>query len=380
VREYFDRELLERYRPELRYDRQYDYRVTAVETIVDNPGNLLRRGDGEVIARAGGHPSLTLDVLTAYPAGVSPDRDDCLAEAPDYLGDARRMEPELRYTSRVYGRCVDDGGRTWLQYWFWLYYNPKNLFGFGKHEGDWEMMQLGLGAHGRPEVATYAQHDSGEARRVSGDQLEFVADGADWHPVVYVAPLSHASYFEAQSHPYLIGIDHPYGDGPKASPPIAEFGAWNAWPGHWGSSERVIAGRIGNGPASPGNQGRKWTSPARWHGSMRRRWARVLLGTWVHALGTLSFPPSPEIDARIEHIGPDAHAVIKYRLAGRGFRQARHLYITVHDGDNVIASRALKGARTPGRSTVRLPYSPEHCVVYASAFNRLRQRSDLAQA
>lgn len=39
--DHFDRELLERFRPELRYDRQYDYRATAVETMVENEGNLL---------------------------------------------------------------------------------------------------------------------------------------------------------------------------------------------------------------------------------------------------------------------------------------------------------------------------------------------------
>jgi len=165
--------LLERHRPVLRYDRQYDYRAASVLGAVENPGNILRHADGEVLARAGGEPALSLEALAAYPAGLAPRRDDCLAMAPDVLGDARRMEGAERYAGRLYGRVAEDSGRTWLQYWLWLYYNPKNLFGFGKHEGDWELVQIGLGADGRPELAAYAGpraragRPSGAARRAS---------------------------------------------------------------------------------------------------------------------------------------------------------------------------------------------------------------------
>ena len=47
-------ELLSRHAPVLRLDRQYDYRLTSISSILENPGNLLRPRDGEVIARAGG--------------------------------------------------------------------------------------------------------------------------------------------------------------------------------------------------------------------------------------------------------------------------------------------------------------------------------------
>ena len=87
-------ELLRRHVPLLRFDRQYDYRLAAVEGIVENPGNLLRTADGEVIARVGGEPALTLDLLSAYPDDREPSSDDCLCQAPDVLGDARRMEVE----------------------------------------------------------------------------------------------------------------------------------------------------------------------------------------------------------------------------------------------------------------------------------------------
>ena len=377
AREFFDRSLLERFRPELHYDRQYDYRATAVETLVENPGNLLRRFDGEVIARVGGAPELSLELLSSYPDGLEPRTDDCLCEGPDPLGDARRMERE-GYPPRVYGRCVEEGGRTWVQYWFWLYGNPKNLFGFGKHEGDWEMVQLGLGAGHRPEVVTYAQHDSGEAHRAEDDKVLLVEESGDPHPVVYVAPLSHASYFRAQTHPYLVGIDHPFGDGPRVRPPVHEFGAWNEFLGRWGNSERVIARRIGNGPPSPAQQGLKWESPARWHRAMRRRRLRVLLGGAIHAIGALTYPPPPKIEAR-RH---DHRVEVAYRLAGSGLKAGRHIYITVHDGEDVVASRALQAREQAGSETLRVPAyaAVENLTVWASAFNRLRQRSTLACA
>ena len=103
----------------------------------------------------------------------------------------------------MYGRVKEDGGRIWLQYWLWCYYNPKHLLGFGKHEGDWEVVQIGLDAATTPEVATYSQHENGEAR--DWDKARRQGD----HPIVYVAPLSHACYFEPGAHPYVFGVDNP---------------------------------------------------------------------------------------------------------------------------------------------------------------------------
>src|SRR5215210_2749726 len=114
--EFYDQALLDRFRPRLCYDRQYDYLTCAVETMVENPGNLLRRRDGDVVARVDGRPKLTLGLLDGgYPSGLAPEASDCLCQAPDHPGDWRRMEGDPRFSERVYGRCVEDGGRTWLQ-------------------------------------------------------------------------------------------------------------------------------------------------------------------------------------------------------------------------------------------------------------------------
>ena len=371
--------LLERHKPLLKFDPQYDYRLLAVESAVENRGNVLRTDDGEVIARAGGSPRMSLRTLSSYPPGTVPSGDDSIALAPDLLGDSRRMEGELRYEGRIYGRVVaGTDGRTWLQYWFWLYYNPKNLFGFGKHEGDWEMIQVGLGTDGTPEVVTYAQHARGDARNWSDRGITF-ADRERLRPVVYVAQGSHASYFEPRTHPLLagpllIGIDHPRDDGPACEYPVAPIGRWARWPGHWGSSERAILGE-GKGPPGPANQGGKWTDPAAWHRKLRIQRFRYFLGQAIHFLGKLTFPKTPEIT----HATSDGHRV-RIGWSMSKLRPRRHLYITLHEGDRVVASRIIKSAEGYGETVMPMPRGEEADRVIASAFNVLRQRSDLARA
>ena len=367
-----ERLLLERHRPLLRFDPQYDYRVLAAASAVDNAGNLLRRRDGEVIARAGGTPPLGLDTLTAYPAGLDPSDTDCLAMAPDYAGDARRMEWEDDHRGRLYGRVRQDRGRTWLQYWFWLYYNPKNLFGFGKHEGDWEMMQVGLGANDVPEVATCAQHDTGEARPWREDCMAFHPDDPQ-RPVVYVAPLSHASYFEPGTHPYLLGIDHPRADGPPADLPVVPFGAWAGWPGRWGNTERTIGGRLGNGPPSPSRQGPKWEQPGVWHERMRHRRLRVLLGRAIHRAGRLTYPLPPDLRVLGIH---ESRVVVEWALREDPGRRGRHLHLTLHQDHYVIASRVVAEAGAKGTTTLSVPPGRTPTAVMGTTYNRLRQRSD----
>jgi hypothetical protein len=365
-----DLDLLERHKPVLRFDRQYDYRLAPVQGAVDNPGNLLMTMQGEVIARVGGDPGLTLALLSGYPDGREISDDDQICFAPDAQGDARAMEGRPEYAGRIYGRVCEDGGRTWLQYWFWLYYNPKNLFGFGKHEGDWEMVQIGLGADEEPELIGYAQHDSGESRKPH--QMEWVERGGGRHPVVYVAPYSHASYFEDGAHPYPVGIDHPTGGGREDWLPVEHFGDWVNWPGHWGNSERVIANRIGNGPSSPSRQNPKWDNPAAFQRKLRLRWLRAKIGRLMYLVGKLTFPPPPELSARVQ----GHRCVVTYRTPGR---RSRHLYLTVHDGQRVVASRRVRCAGEGAEETIRLERVPAEPVVCGSTFNRLRQRSDLVE-
>jgi hypothetical protein len=361
-----DRELLERHKPILKFDPQYDYRALNASSALANPGNVLLREHGEVIARSKEGGPLTLTALTEY----EPEPGDFLALAADHPGDSGRMEWEEDHRGRIYGRVVRDGGRTWLQYWFWLYYNPKHLFGFGKHEGDWEMIQIGLGEDLEPEVASYAQHNSGEARPWKKGAMDF--DETDPNrPLVYIAPFSHASYFKPGSQPYVLGVDDPRRDGPHADLPLAEFGDWATWPGKWGNPERSFLGRIGRGPSSPGHQGDKWHAPAAWHRSLRHRRLRVLLGRAAHRLGSLTYPREPtELSARPDGSG---RVTVEWELAPR--RRGRHLYVALHQDHLVLCTRRVRAAERRGETSLKIPDGRTPTAVTLSVYNRLRQRS-----
>ena len=190
--------LLRRYAPELRYEAQEGYFSDSAAEMTDNFAgsrqNYLVSSSGTRIAAANpadplAHLSLGFLGDPVYADGRAATTGDYLDAAnTNYQQDAQRMRA-AGYADRVYGRAVVSGGRTWLQYWFFYYYNPQNVLGFGVHEGDWEFVQVGLNADGAPDVATYAQHSGGEQCAWS----RVVKSGEA--PVVYVALASHASYF-----------------------------------------------------------------------------------------------------------------------------------------------------------------------------------------
>jgi hypothetical protein len=265
-------ELVERHRPLLKFDAQEPYLAISAGSIVVNPSNALIRHDDTVLGRVDreGH-GLSLELLADYPGSLTPHPGDRLDEAPDVLTDARRMQDDPAIAERAYGRAVVDGPWLWLQYFSWEYYNPKHLLGFGKHEGDWELVQIGLDADQVPRVATYAQHSGGAGR--AWEEVEREREGDAEYPVVYVAPFSHASYFEARTHWHPGGPDTPDGNGHAYRPLIERFGAWATWPGRWGNSTGVLGGRLGGrSPRSPGAQTGRWDRPTSFHdGAQRRR-------------------------------------------------------------------------------------------------------------
>ena len=162
----------------------------SAASITDSRDNALKRSNGSIVSRAGG--GLSLALLSAYDV-----RDgDRLDEAGDPLPAARRFQGDPAYRERVYARVKPDGGRVWLQYWLWCYYNPKHLLGFGKHEGDWETAMV-IVRNGQPIAVACSQHESGEQR----DWAHVETRGN--RPVLYVAVGCHALYFEPAR--YVIG-------------------------------------------------------------------------------------------------------------------------------------------------------------------------------
>jgi hypothetical protein len=292
------------------------------------------------------------------------------------------MQARRSYADRVYGRVVRDAGRIWLQYWLWYCYDQKQILGLGSHEGDWEMVQVGLDADGRPEIVTCAHHETADARR--WEDVERRRSSAGEHPTIYVAPFSHASYFEPGSHFYLGGVDNPDGQGAGVLPTVEPFGEWVEWPGRWGGSPGILSrwtgGRLGGrSPSSPAFQHKRWRHPARWHRRARRRTWRRSIRRALWGVGKLSYPSRPSISAGL--IGDVL--VVDYALPRTLLRRGRYLYITVHvqdGGHRILAKQAVRVRGRSGTVVVTLPYQPPTCTVRATAFNFARQRSERHEA
>jgi hypothetical protein len=256
-------ELLERYKPHLIYDSQETYFADSAAEWTDAPTNVLTRGQ-RILAAATPEPGqqlLTLDFLggKTYSDGTRVQKGDLLGRpAKDYLDSYRLLHPQERYRNRIYGRAVDGRSRLWLQYWFFYYYNdaPLKWIGYGKHEGDWEMIQLRLLDDGRPDLAVYAQHKVAGVRQWA----DVEKTGLGETPVVYAARGAHASYFAPGSH------WNDRADGGRPAPPLAlevlgdASPAWVAWPGRWGDTvaESDILGQ--SSPSGP-SQHKQWKRP-----------------------------------------------------------------------------------------------------------------------
>jgi len=361
---------LERHRPALVYDPQEAYRAMSAASLTDNPGNTLERKSGSVVARAGA--GLSLALLSTYRVEAG-DRLDAFG---DPLPASRRFQADPAYHERVYGRVAEDDDRVWLQYWLWCYYNPKHLLGFGRHEGDWELVQIGLDGAGEPELLTYSQHSGAEARRWEDQEPH-----EDDHPVVYVAPLSHACYFEAGAHPYVIGIDNPDDTLRPVLPRVEPLGDWKGWTGRWGASTGVLGGRFGGlSPASPARQGQKWDSPSAWHTRARAATPLRRGRAIVRQAGKATYPKLTALSAT--RTGGAVH--VSYELDRATLRRASRLLVTLHPADRprqVLASETPEVSGRAGTVELPLPEASEgELIARASAFNELRQRSDPLQA
>jgi hypothetical protein len=267
-------QLLKRHLPILKYDSQEMYFADSAAVWTDNPGNRLERDDGQVLATAG--DGLSLDFLAkSYLGGSTAKETDRISDtSKEYEQDSRALHAKRKYANRVYGHYVaDGGGDVWLQYWFFYFYNDYNLIGpfihAGRHEGDWEMIQIHLSSEA-PDNAVFAQHA--------------VAEGRDWRqvdlvpgtqrPIVYVARGSHASYFEPGTQWTGHWFDH--ADGKRRSPRLKlvvvdtsqpEFG-WIYWPGRWGDTDAGDNPLDSNSPTGPGAHG-QWDDPLKLEGSAR---------------------------------------------------------------------------------------------------------------
>jgi hypothetical protein len=379
-------ELLERHKPLLRYDSQGSFYADSARTMPERATaggkqvNCLKRDGGELIASAGpkrGQSGLTLDFLAArrYGDGTKVEQGDYLdATGRDYVLQARELHGNPAFADRIYGHLArDERERLWLQYWFFYYYNDKAFLGFGLHEGDWEMVQIGLDREGKPEAMTFAQHEHGE--RCSWAQVK---KHARTRPIVYVARGSQASYPRPGRHRAPIVPDNADGEGAEISPTLELLDEptprWVGWGGRWGSTR---AGNIAesNSPRGPKQHG-QWAEPAAFHADAVEK-----LGLRGPVLGQpeLRLPPVPRISA--ERVGD--RAVVSYSFPRPARRESppTQLVVSLDSPADDLPPASFPFPVEGMRGTLEhpLPLEDRRYVVRASAFTREAVGSDTVE-
>ena len=289
------RALLERHKPRLVYD---SHGAVLRRLGRDLDGLAARtccsRADGTVLAKP---PKLRARL--PRPARLRRQAPvlagDAIGETTrDYAAHAAALHRAGAATrDRVYGHARRDrSGRLWLQYWLFYYYNDFQLLGpllsGGKHEGDWELVQIRLGAERAARAGRL--HASTSTPRAS-PWTDVRKAGAST-PLVYVARGSHANYFGAGSH-WTGVLVRP---APTARARRSRRRSRCVEDAH--------AGLGACGPAGGGTRrrrARRWTRPARAAraaartGSTRRRWSRRRAG-WRAAHGRRRRPPRTAVE------------------------------------------------------------------------------------
>lgn len=270
-----DAQLLRTYQPVTVFDPHEPFRPSKVQPFVRD--SVLERFDGtswvvvDPDPEPGDLPGPGTGVWRLNQASCSPAA--FLGGLACYASAAGRGSGG----DAVYGRVVRSGGSTVLQYWYFYYDNtysyeyPASDFIWQAHEGDWEVVNVVLGAAGEPSFVGYSQHCLGQ-RRAWQDVTR-----RGTHPVVHVALGSHANYFSAGEFPFdsrcvplqaqallaQLGLPLPSdrtGSGDVAGPPGGGGGVtpihaldgvesgWVRFPGFWGELEYLHAPVVGTVP------------------------------------------------------------------------------------------------------------------------------------
>jgi hypothetical protein len=361
--------------PTMHYDDGEKYRVLAPEVITrifgkkQKESNKLVRANGTVIAYPNptwSNPPLSLEYLApegqnyANGAGLPVFATDFLSERDTHEKDAALYQNGGEgggWTGVVPSRAVyqptpyPEGDpleptdpHWWLQYWFFYYYNdPPSPTSTGDHEGDWEMIQIGLDKFGQPAISTYAQHGDSWADNCLWEDTEWqLGRLGGLSPSVFVADGTHASYFQSGS---LMGptLDNADGDGlvEGTIPRFITAGdmKWLSWPGKWGDSS--------NSPHGPAVQGSKWSSPAAFYYQAEG----CPIGS--APLQSEATPGVPMVDAHIEGDGVTA----SYNLADGGETRTTAIQLSVLAGSKRVtpASRLVDVTSDGGTAHIPLP-------------------------
>jgi len=251
-------------------DREEQYRPTTVDTVLGNPRVTLVAPKGS--GRAPQPAPTAADVAGRGKGWYLNLPGDPLDAGCRYARDFAALERAGRAPAITYAHVVRQlGGRIFVQYWFYWYFNQFN----DVHESDWEGMQISFDAttargalRAGPDEIGLFQHGGGE----KADWSEGKVEKQGTHPVVYSAAGSHATFFAPAV--YLengqggsgLGCDNTTGPSrrlrvrPVLVPTRPARGSpyeWLTFTGRWGQRE---AG-YNNGPTGP-NTKPQWLAPA----------------------------------------------------------------------------------------------------------------------
>jgi hypothetical protein len=131
--------------------------------------------------------------------GGSGVRSKCLPQSAEPYYEARLRGDHQRICNQdvaslasvpAYYDLTQEGGSTFITYWFFYGYQSTCLPGLGSHDSDWERVTVRV-AQGQLRDVVYWQHNGRYTRRADDIRLD------DGHPVVYSGKNSHGSYHDA---------------------------------------------------------------------------------------------------------------------------------------------------------------------------------------
>jgi uncharacterized protein (DUF983 family) len=398
-------ELLNRHAPRLHFDALECLRPTSFDSylgasaMVDRDGNPA--GDAQDVLAGKGNPESWLDPLPADRGDLNSIHRSNLLLATFGPGAARDE------AGTCYGRAVPHGKWIYLQYWFFYVDNPY-VIPPGRHDGDWEMVQMALRQMegGEPELrrVTVAQHGHGYTREV---------DTSTPRPPIYVAAGSHAAYLDPGTHPHFPIPDEcapipdepgdfDYRRVPTKPPKVLLLPAegpehWDRWPGRWGMDRGAgtwLALHLrmkkvpfflkplnhlgaGDSPVSPARQGASWKRPWNFQkGGTGRRWLFGIPGWIFHLIGRASWPRA-DSDVSVYRISDEVFSITA-KPSGHLLRRIERVMVRFHEQETgkPIAIHTVPTGRTTGR----LDQSVHGEIVWrAAGYNWLRQRGKLTE-
>jgi len=395
-------ELLKRFAPTLHFDALERWRPGLVDGYLEH--SSVRNGGKHVLPGTPPAEAAMREHGHDYQAQLNPlgnDLDlDTYRRSTEMLA-AYGHEQDLAGAGIAYGRVAPVGKAFFLQYWLFYPDNPCVLPP-GRHDGDWELVQVTVERDGEGFTATQvtlAEHGKPATHPVDAGRR---GEG----PRVFVAVDSHACYFKQGAHPALLSdVCDPAGErGAKPAltllPIAPDKRDWVHWSGRWGLDRGggtrlavslhlkptpwplTLLNKAGDSPTSPAHQGKSWRSPRVFAGEGTvRKWSTVQLQRLAHLIGYATWPKtSPQVEVRPAPEGsgaPESTYLVEVGSAGHFLRRVAFVSIAFFEQRPDGTRRGL-GLRKvlPGQAeTFEIPHEGD-VLWRAAGYNVLRQRGN----